>query len=424
MGVPLAVRGRVLGVVTLIAAESGRRYDADDLVIAEDLAHRAAVAIQNAQLYLELRDADRRKDEFLSILAHELRNPLAPIRNALEIFKLSNGDRSLVEQAREMAERQVHALTRMVDDLLDVSRIMRGKIDLRTAPVDLKTVVARAAETARPVLDAARHRLQLVLPDEPVWVVADLVRLAQVVSNLLANAAKYSDEGAEIRLTAAREGDLAVIRVRDQGIGIAADKLRAVFDLFVQVDAAGNRAQGGLGIGLTVVQNLVEMHGGAVEAQSEGLGKGSEFIVRLPLAPPAELAPEPAAQTPAASRTRRRVLVVDDHVDAAESLALLLKLLGHDVRVAHDGRTALALAEPDPPEVAFLDLGMPHMDGHELARRIRENPKLHKVRLVALTGWGQQQDRRRTKEAGFDRHLVKPPEPDAINAVLAELDGR
>jgi len=410
-------------VITFIAAESGRRYDDDDLAVAKDLAHRAAVAIENARLYLEVRDADRKKDEFLSILAHELRNPLAPIRNALEIFKLADGNRVAIDQAREMAERQVHALTRMVDDLLDVSRIMRGKIELRLARVDLAAAVSRAVETARPVLDADDHQLIVGLPKEPIWVDVDLVRMAQVVSNLLANAAKYSDAGTEIRLTAEREGDRAVVRVRDQGIGIAPEKLRSVFDLFVQVDAAGLRAQGGLGIGLTVVQNLVEMHGGAVEARSEGLGKGTEFIVRLPLASATAPEPEQALSTPVVRRKHRRILVVDDHIDAAESLALLLELQGHEVHVAHDGRAGLSLAQANPPEVAFFDVGMPDIDGIELARRFRANPRLRGVWLVALTGWGQQQDRQRTREAGFDHHLVKPPEPEALDAVFAEIDG-
>lgn len=420
MGVPLEVRGKVLGVITFIAAESGRRYDAHDLATAEDLAHRAAIAIENARLYQEVRDADRKKDEFLSLLAHELRNPLAPIRNALEILKLAGPHEEAIEQARAMAERQVHALTRMVDDLLDVSRIMRGKIELRRARIDLATVVARAVETARPVIDAERHELTVSVAEEPICIDADLVRLSQVVANLLNNAAKYTDRGGRIWLTAGREGDAAVIRVRDTGIGIPAEKLRSIFDMFMQVEASGKRSQGGLGIGLTVVRNLLQLHGGTVEAHSAGPGQGSEFVVRLPLT-------EPQLDNPTQNRSSnketpcvsRRILVVDDNADAADSLALLLRLQGHAVRVAHNGSGGLKLAESEPPDVAFLDIGMPDMSGHELARRLRTNPALRQTMLVAMTGWGQEEDRRKTRESGFDHHLVKPVEMDVLQELLA-----
>jgi signal transduction histidine kinase len=420
MGIPLAVRGRVLGAITFIGAESGRRYDASDLTVAEDLSHRAAVAIDNARLYMELRQADRRKDEFLAVLAHELRNPLAPIRNAIHVLKLAGARGEIVEQAQQMAERQIQHMTRLVDDLLDVSRIMRGKVELRREPVDLATVISRAVETARPTIDAEGHELTISLPDEPVWVEADVVRLAQIVSNLLNNSAKYTPNGGRISLTAAREGQYAVVRVRDTGIGIPPEMLPRIFDMFMQVEPTSARSKIGLGIGLTLVKNLVGLHGGTVEAHSAGAGEGSEFIVRLPLAAaPSEKDGARMGGGPATRGVpRRRLLVVDDNVDAAESLAMLLRLGGHDVQVAHDGAAALKLAAASPPDLAFLDIGMPGMDGYELARRVRKHEGLRDVYLVALTGWGQEEDRRRTREAGFDHHLVKPVEPEAIQRVL------
>jgi PAS domain S-box-containing protein len=420
MGVPLRIRGKVLGVITFIAAESGRRYGPRDLSVAEDLANRAAVAIENARLYQEVREADRRKDEFLATLAHELRNPLAPIRNALHVLKMSGITEGMLGQARDMAERQVHHLTRLVDDLLDVSRIMRGKIELRRERVDLGTIVTRAIETARPVIDAEGHELTVTLPPDPLWLEADLVRLSQVVANLLTNAARYTESKGHIWVTAGTEGQEAVIRVRDTGIGIAPEMLPRIFDMFTQAGSIGSRSQSGLGIGLTLVRSLVELHGGRVEAHSQGLGQGAEFIVRLPLA---SVNRHVETTTQGATSTvppqTRRILVVDDNVDAADSLAMLLRLEGHEVQVAHDGPTALRLAEAQPPEIAFLDIGMPVMSGHDLARRFRENAALGHILLVAMTGWGQDQDRRRTKEAGFDHHLVKPVELEALHRVLA-----
>ena len=423
--VPLVVSGNTLGVLTFATAESGRRYTDADLALATDLAHRAAVAVENAQLYQALREADRRKDEFLATLAHELRNPLAPIRNALQILKMPRVDAATAERSRDMMERQVHHLVRLVDDLLDVSRVMRGKIELRRERVELATVVARAVETVQPLVDAQGHQLSVRLPPESLPLDADPVRLAQVVGNLLTNAAKYTEPDGRIWLTAERDGDVAVLRVRDTGIGIAPDMLPRIFELFVQVDHASTKAQGGLGIGLTLVKNLVEMHGGTVEARSDGLGKGSEFVVRLPL----------AAQELDQDRGRRggraghqppppsghRLLVVDDNQDAADSLAMLLRLQGHEVRVAYSGLAALEMTKTYTPDVVFLDIGMPGMDGYEVARRLRQQPGLEKVVLAALTGWGQQEDRRRTAEAGFDHHLVKPPEPDAVEGILAGL---
>ncbi len=372
----------------------------------------------------ELRKADRRKDEFLATLAHELRNPLAPIRNSLQILKMPRVDAASAQQTRDMMERQVHHLVRLVDDLLDVSRVMRGKIELRKEPVELATVIARAVETAKPLIEVQGHKLDLSVSGDTLLLDADPVRLAQVIGNLLTNAAKYTEANGHIWLTARREGEQAVLTVRDNGIGIAPDMLPHVFELFVQADHATTKAHGGLGIGLTLVKNLVELHGGTVKASSPGLEKGSEFTIHLPLMtersrqPGDESGVEPNLATPTSGH---RLLVVDDNHDAATSLSMLLRLQGHEVQVAHDGPTALEVARVFRPDLIFLDLGMPGMDGYEVARRLRKIPGLEKTVLAALTGWGQQEDRRRTAQAGFDHHLVKPPEPKALESLLASL---
>jgi len=421
--VAMKARGRVVGVITFVASESGRPYTRMDLALAEELAARAAVAVENSRLYAELRDADRRKDEFLATLAHELRNPLAPIRNALAILKTPAADPAVVERSRGMMERQVQHLVRLVDDLLDVSRVMRGRIELRKERLDLATVIGHAVETAQPVIQAQGHELTVAISPSPIAVEADPVRLTQVVGNLLTNAAKYTPPGGHIWLTTERDGEWAVIRVRDSGIGLAPEMLSRVFDLFVQVDNSVARSQGGLGIGLTLARSLVEMHGGHISARSGGVGKGSEFTVRLPRARETSADAGPAGrEEPAAAvtATPRRILVVDDNVDAAETLAILLRLAGHSVEVAHDGAAAIGMAQAKRPELAFLDLGMPGMDGYELARRLRADKALAGVRLVALTGWGQDEDRRRSAEAGFDLHVVKPVEPAMLDKVLAD----
>jgi PAS domain S-box-containing protein len=421
---PLVVSGSILGALTFATAESGRRYTDADVALATDLAHRAAVAIENTRLYDALREQDRRKDEFLATLAHELRNPLAPIRNALQILKMPRVDAATAERSRDMMERQVHHLVRMVDDLLDVSRVMRGKIDLRRERVELATVVARAVETVQPLVDAQGHELTVRLPPESLPLDADPVRLAQVIGNLLTNAAKYTEPGGRIWLIGGSDGDTAVLRVRDNGMGITPLMLPRIFELFVQADHAAAAAQGGLGIGLTLVKNLVEMHNGTVEARSEGRGRGSEFVVRLPLAArETDEAPSANAgvQAPAPASSGLRLLVVDDNHDAADSLVMLLRLKGHEVRVAYSGMAVLEMTKTYTPDVVFLDIGMPRMDGYEVARRLRQTPGLEKTVLAALTGWGQQEDRRRTAEAGFDHHLVKPPEPAAVDGFLAGL---
>jgi PAS domain S-box-containing protein len=371
-----------------------------------------------------LRDADRRKDEFLATLAHELRNPLAPIQNSLQILKMPRIAAETIERSRDMMERQVHQLVRLVDDLLDVSRVMRGKIDLRRERVELSTVVARAIETVEPIMESQGHQLHVDFQAGSLPLDADPVRLAQVVGNLLTNAVKYTEPNGRIWLTAVRENNQAVLKVRDNGIGIASDMLPHVFDLFVQVDHTATRSQGGLGIGLTLVKNLVELHQGTVEAHSAGLGQGSEFVVRLPLLAEPQPVPDEkqnGSRGPAAASTGHRLLVVDDNEDSAVSLAMLLRLQGHEVRVAHSGPAALDLAASYRPDLIFLDIGMPGMDGYEVARRIRQTPDLTPVVLAALTGWGQKEDRRRTAEAGFDHHLVKPVESKALEVVFADL---
>jgi CheY-like chemotaxis protein/two-component sensor histidine kinase len=371
------------------------------------------------------READRRKDEFLATLAHELRNPLAPIRNALEVQRLAGDDRPAVERSRQMMERQLRQMVRLVDDLLDVSRITRGKLELQRERVDLAAVVGSALETSRPLIDASKHQISVSLPQRPLTLEADAVRLAQVVSNLLNNAAKYTPEGGRIWLSAEAEAGSAVIRVRDTGLGIPGEMLGRVFDMFMQMDQSLERAQGGLGIGLTLVKRLVEMHGGTVEAHSDGPGKGSELVVRLPLAA-GEAETDALARAAGDARKQpppsRRILVVDDNQDSADTLAMLLELHGNEVQVAYDGPEALAAARDFGPEVVFLDIGLPGMDGYEVARQMRAEPLLGKAMLVAQTGWGQEEDKQRALDAGFDHHLTKPVDPAALDGLLASYE--
>jgi len=371
-----------------------------------------------------LRDADRRKDEFIATLAHELRNPLAPIRNSLHILRIAGGQDSATEQVCEMIERQVVHLVRLVDDLMEVSRITRGKIELRMEPVELAAVIRSAVEASRPLIEAAGHQLAIAIPAEAVIIQGDPVRLSQVVSNLLNNAAKYMDDGGQIWLGAKQEGEAAVISVRDTGIGIAAEMLPHIFKMFTQVDRSVRQAQGGLGIGLTLVRTLVEMHGGQVKANSPGVGQGSEFVVRLPASDSKTV---PATRPIKGDRQvlpSRRVLVVDDNRDGAQSLGLLLKLLGADVRVVNDGASALELLPSYRPTVVLLDIGMPGMDGYEVARRIRQMPAGRDLMLIALTGWGQEEDRRRTNQAGFDHHLLKPADMATLETLFMSLPGK
>jgi two-component system CheB/CheR fusion protein len=335
-------------------------------------------------------------------------------------MRMRGRDAGLVEQVRGMAERQVGHMTRLIDDLLDVSRISQGKIQLRKEPVDLATVVTRAVEATRPLIDEKGHHLAVALPGLPVSLEGDSTRLEQVISNLLNNAAKYTEPGGRIWLTAAREGTGVALRVKDTGIGLAPDMIPKIFDLFVQADRSLDRAQGGLGIGLTLVNRLVEMHGGRVEAHSPGPGKGSEFVVYLPASHQEPGASLPAGQPRSEKNDHaRRVLVVDDNVDAADSLAMMVRLWGHNVLVAHSGQAALEMAQSQPPDVVLLDIGLPGMNGFEVARRLRSDLHLDQAMLVALTGYGQDEDRRRSFEAGLNYHLTKPVEPEALQALLA-----
>jgi PAS domain S-box-containing protein len=370
-----------------------------------------------------LRDADRRKDEFLAMLAHELRNPLAPLCNSLQILRLSDDLGPAVEAMRDVMQRQVDQLVRLVDDLLEVSRITRGKVELRKETIELARIVATAVETSRPLIEAARHQLAVTICPEPLLLEADPVRLSQVISNLLNNAAKYTEDGGQIWLAAREEQGQAVIIVRDTGSGIPPEMLPRIFDMFAQLDGTMRRAQGGLGIGLTLAKKLVEMHGGHIEARSDGAGRGSEFTVRLPLVtkvPRAE-APRYAPSVQAQPLPAHKILVVDDAPAAAQMLAKLLERLGQDVRTAHSAAEALDRVGEHLPEVIISDLGMPHVDGLELARRLRAISTMRPAVLVALTGYGQESDRQRSSEAGFDHHLVKPVRLETLQELLASL---
>ncbi|HEY1376236.1 MAG TPA: ATP-binding protein [Gemmataceae bacterium] len=369
-----------------------------------------------------LRDADRRKDEFLAVLGHELRGPLAPLRGGLEVLQRAGGDPAVAGLALGMMGRQLAHLVRLVDDLLDVSRINRGKVRLRAEPLDLRAVVDRAVETARPLVDARGHDLAVDLPADPLPITGDDARLTQVVVNLLHNAAKYTEPGGHVKLAAERDGGDVVLTVRDTGIGILPHVLPRVFDLFAQGDRAADQAQGGLGIGLTVVKSLVELHGGTVAAASDGPGTGATFTIRLPLAeggvPAADCGTNGTHPHTPRPPHPLKVLVVDDNVDAARMAGLLLKLWGHDARTAHDGPAALAVADTFRPDVVLLDIGLPGLNGYEVADRLRAVPGLAGVRLVAVTGYGHEEDRRRSAAAGFAGHLVKPVEPAALEAIV------
>lgn len=385
-----------------------------------DITDRKCVEEALRQSEERLRDADRRKDEFLAILAHELRNPLAPIRNGLQIMRLGKGDPEATEQARAMMERQLGQMVHLVDDLLDLSRISRGKIELRKERVELSMIVQQAIETSRPLIEANCHELTITVPPGPIYVDADVTRVAQVFSNLLNNAAKYTERGGRVQLTVQRRGGEVIVSVKDNGLGIPAHMLPSVFEMFTQVDRNLERSQGGLGIGLSIVKRLVEMHGGSVGVESDGPGTGSEFMVRLPVAL-SVAQPSGGDEVVTRPSSRRRILVVDDNVDAAMSLAMMLKLMGNETRTAHDGLEALDVAGAFRPDLILLDIGMPRLNGHETAKRIREQPWGQGVLLVALTGWGQEEDRRKSDEAGFDAHMVKPVEPAALEKLLADL---
>jgi signal transduction histidine kinase len=417
---PLVTRdGAILGMLSTHFRASHRLPERNRRFL--DLHARLAADLVDRLRYERmLRQADRSKDEFLATLAHELRNPLAPIRNAVHVFKAQAPDDPALTWCREVIERQLGQMARLLDDLLDVSRITANKFDLRKATVPLAPVIAGAVETSRPLIEEVRHDLTVEVPEEPIYVEADPVRLGQVFSNLLNNAARYTPEGGSIRLACERRGEEVVVSVRDTGIGIGPDMLPRVFDMFSQAEVTTDGPRRGLGIGLSLAKGLVEMHGGHVEAKSAGHRQGSEFLVRLPVA---QEAPRPGADGSAepsvASRgPKRRLLVVDDLKDNADSLAMLLGMMGHEVHVAYDGETGVEAAERHRPEVVLLDIGMPKLNGYDACRRIRQQPWGRGMHIVAITGWGQEHDRRRGEEAGFEDHMVKPVDPAALLKML------
>jgi CheY-like chemotaxis protein len=404
-----------------VLGRSSRHFGPADLALAEDVAGRAAIALDNCLLYEEIHRADRRKNEFLATLSHELRNPLAPLRAALHALRLGRATESESERLRGMMDRQVGHISHLVDDLLDVARITSGKIELRKERVELAIEVRDALEACRSTENAAGHDFSLSLPEEPLVADVDRIRLQQILENLLMNAVKYTEPEGRIGITLARDGRDAVIRVWDTGIGIAPEMLPRIWDLFTQANTSSERVRQGLGIGLSLAQNMVRLHGGSIEARSDGLGRGSVFTVRLPCASeaqlPAAVSNDPAngAYLPAISR---RVLVVDDNADAAESLGMVLNLLGHQAQLACNGAEALRIAADFQPEIIFLDIGLPGMDGYEIAGHIRRGLGMTTARLIALSGFGTEQDRRRSMESGFDAHVIKPLDPDRLPELL------
>jgi PAS domain S-box-containing protein len=396
------------GVTTALRDEDGRL--AGFTKVMRDMTERKA-------LETALKEADRRKDEFIAVLAHELRNPMGPIHNAATYLCMREPGDPELRASCAVIQRQVSHLTRLIDDLLDISRISTGKIEMRKAQVELAQVVHHAVESSRPLIAKSRQRLVVSLPPEPVHLDADLVRLSQVFTNLLNNAAKFTPAGGRIEISAERAGERALVSVRDSGSGIAPENLAYVFDMFFQADRVFERADGGLGIGLSLARRLVELHGGSIEAKSAGLGRGAEFLVRLPVAA-ARPAAEAASPAAAASPSAKRILVADDNEDQAHTLAALLRLVGNEVEVVNDGLAAVEAAQRLVPDVAFIDIGMPGLNGYEVSQRIRQTAAGQRIKLVAQTGWGQEEDRRRTKEAGFDAHLVKPVDLDALMKLL------
>ena len=432
---PLRIGERTLGALALSVGAASPELLPRDLVTLQELVSRAAIALDNARLYSSLQreivrsreaeeslqDANRRKDEFLAMLSHELRNPLAPIRNAVEVIRRLAPPDPKLTMARDVVDRQVTLLARLVEELLDVSRISQGKIVLKKEPVDLARIVAHSVETARPLIDTRNQTLTVSVPAAPVWLSADFARLSQVVANLLNNASKYTGERGRIELTAGADEGEARIVVRDNGAGIEPQLLDRVFDLFVQGDRALDRGQGGLGIGLTLVKRLVELHQGRVEAASDGPGRGATFTVTLPCISVVEpqQRPAPAINSKSSSEVYgRRVLVVDDNIDAAESTAAFLRLEGHEVKAVHDGLQALSSLKVFDPHVVVLDIGLPGLDGYAVARQLRERGDTSHVLLIALTGYGQKEDRQRAADAGFDYHYVKPADPREIQAAI------
>ena len=418
---PLVKQGRLVAMMA-VHQERPRTWSADDVALVETVVDRCWAHIERVRSMEALREADRRKSEFLATLAHELRNPLAPIRNALELLRLSGDKPAMLERVRGTMERQVDQMVHLINDLLDIARISSGKMVLQIERVDMQSVIASAVETSLPLIEAGGHELALDLPDAAIWVDVDTVRLSQVLSNLLSNASKYTPQHGRIGISARISGDAVVIDVSDTGIGIATHDLERVFDMFSQAPHSIGISKGGLGIGLSLVRRLVSLHGGSVSASSAGAGHGSTFTIRLPCmsAAPAGT-PVSVAEPPgvAANAVQLRILVADDNADAADTLSLVLREKGHEVHVAYGGEDAVRMGTSIVPDLVFLDPGMPHIDGYEAARALRALPALAEARLVALTGWGAQEDRARTRAAGFDAHLLKPAMPEALDAVLA-----
>jgi PAS domain S-box-containing protein len=420
LSVPLRPPGRIAGVLTFANTRSTRRYGPEDLELALGLAHVAALALDNARLFERMVEDDRRKDEFLAMLAHELRNPLAPIVNGAEMLRLRGDDPAVRARTLELISRQARHMARLLEDLLDISRIRHGKIELRRESVEMSELLRRTADAAHPMAESRGLEILLTALAEPVWVDGDPARLEQVLANLVSNAIKFTPAGGRVELIGETSGDSVLLRVRDNGAGIPADLAEHIFDPFVQEDRSLDRSQGGLGIGLTLVRTLVALHGGSVEAHSPGPGQGSEFVARLPrCSPPQEAAAVPVPP-PAAEERRRKVLVVEDNPDAAAALSDLLDLWGYEVVVAGDSDAALRAMDTFTPRILLLDIGLPGMDGYELARHLRARLGPLKARFIALTGYGQASDRQRSAEAGFDHHLTKPVDPP----VLKELLGR
>jgi signal transduction histidine kinase/ActR/RegA family two-component response regulator len=416
ISVPLKIREKTIGVIGLVSCDAKRKYTQREVEIAESLAVRVAVAVDNARLFHAVKEASRQKDEFLAMLAHELRNPLAAIRYAVAIGQMSVGETP--DDTFEIIDRQTQNLAHLIEDLLDVSRISRDKITLRKEAVDIAAIVGGAAATVRPLMTDKNHELSLELPPDAIYVLADPTRAEQIVANLLTNAAKYTNSGGRVTVRAQTDHDQAVIQVIDTGIGLPPELLTRVFDLFAQADRTLDRSEGGLGIGLTVARKLAEMHGGDITADSAGLGKGSIFTVRLPLS---AHAPTDGHRTPRSFERKsvppQRILVVDDNRDTASSCARLLKSMNHEVQTAYDGLAALETARAFRPSVIFLDIGLPGMNGFEVARTLRGEGFASEV-IVAVSGYGQPEDRERSRQAGFDDHLVKPVHQDSLVSVL------
>lgn len=404
--------------------ESGKAIQLPSVVV--DITARKQTEDNLRQLVADFSEADRRKDEFLATLAHELRNPLAPIRNAGHVLRLAPGNQDVVRSTAEMVERQIGHLVRLVDDLLEVTRISRGKIELRPERVELAPVVTHVVEAAKALIQCMEHDVTVALPSQPIYLNADPIRLAQIIGNLLNNACKFTDKGGKISVTVGVEdGDNqrpeATVRVRDNGIGIAAEQLTRIFEMFTQVDTSLERSRDGLGIGLALAKNLVDMHGGTLEAQSDGVGLGSEFVLRLPILVDTPTPLPPDSSSTVSPPTKRTILVVDDNRDSAISLAMLLEVNGHQAHTAYDGAQAVEAAAALKPDVVLLDIGMPTMNGYEACRRIREAPGGERALLIALTGWGQEEDRQKSSDAGFDAHMVKPVDIDGLIKLLASL---